>query len=76
MQDLTFYLTNSIVSPASSSTLINLHREMIKKTTPFVPMLIESLDIKPWMIFAPIASDWKEYNAGDWRGEIVARPNL
>lgn len=33
--------------------------------------LVNALDVKSWMVYAPIAADWEKYNKGDNHGELV-----
>jgi hypothetical protein len=34
-------------------------------------MLIKSLDVKDWMLYAPIAKDWEKFNENDNKGEVA-----
>jgi len=69
-QDLTFFLKKSILAPAQGQSVLDNHTRLIKEFVPYIPDTIKSLGIAEHMIFAPIAKDWKEYNAGDNRGEV------
>ena len=69
-QDLAFFLKKSILAPAQGQSVLDNHTRLIKEFAPYIPDTIKSLGIAEHMIFAPIAKDWKEYNAGDNRGEV------
>ena len=70
-QDLTFYLTNWFITPAAGQVVLEFNQKLIKDVAPHTKLLIESFDVKEWMIHAPIASDWAAYNVHDNQGELI-----
>ncbi|KAI8827148.1 acyl-CoA dehydrogenase/oxidase [Fimicolochytrium jonesii] len=69
--NLTFFLTAQLISPAGARDLQELQRKWVKELAPEAMNIVEGLGVKPWMVFAPIANDWEEYNKTDNRGELV-----
>lgn len=72
VQDLVFYTRKGLLSGAQTQSTLDTFSVLIKEYAPFVPDTVKSLGIEEHMIYAPIAKDWKEYNAGDNRGEVYA----
>jgi hypothetical protein len=38
--------------------------------------LVNALDVKPWMVYAPIASDWVAYNKENNHGELIRKAKM
>nr|KAJ3410680.1 hypothetical protein HK105_002841 [Polyrhizophydium stewartii] len=72
-QDLVWYLSNGVIAPATGKQVAAHQRQLVKELVPYTADLVTSLGVKPWMVFAPIAADWAEYNRTDNKGELVAR---
>ena len=70
-QDLVTFIVNGFLTPEQAKFMQEQHSVLIKNIAPLVPTLVEGLDVKEWMVFAPIAKDWAEYNKHDNRGEFV-----
>ncbi|KAI8929110.1 acyl-CoA dehydrogenase/oxidase [Entophlyctis helioformis] len=75
-QDLAWYLSNGILSPTQGKQVTSHQRVLVKELVPYTPSLIDSLGLKPWMVFAPIANDWAEFNRVDNQGELVPSARL
>ncbi|KAJ3186680.1 hypothetical protein HDU85_007500 [Gaertneriomyces sp. JEL0708] len=73
--NLTFFITAELVSTAGARHALELQSQLIKEIAPEALNIIEGLGVKPWMVFAPIANDWVEYNVIDNRGEFI-RPKM
>ncbi|KAI8910834.1 acyl-CoA dehydrogenase/oxidase [Gorgonomyces haynaldii] len=69
--DLAFFGANEFLTAQQSRQVLDLHRKIIKDVAAHASFLIRALDVKEWMIFAPIAKDWAEYNAHDNQGELI-----
>lgn len=74
-ENLGWYLSTALVSIETGKQVPALQRQLVKELSPYSMDLIEALGVKPWMVFAPIANDWKAYNADDNRGELI-KPRL
>lgn len=69
-QDLAFFLRKSIITAPQGQTVLDTHSLLIKEFYPYVSDTIKGLGIPEHLIYAPIAKDWKQYNAEDNRGEV------
>ncbi|KAJ3370566.1 hypothetical protein HDU91_006107, partial [Kappamyces sp. JEL0680] len=68
--DLVFYARKAILDGSQVQRVLDIHAALIKEFVPFVGDTVRALGLKEHMIFAPIAKDWKAYNAVDNRGEV------
>ncbi|KAI9104450.1 acyl-CoA dehydrogenase/oxidase [Phlyctochytrium arcticum] len=73
--NLTFYITNGLISPEGAKQVLELKQQLVKVLAPDAMRIVEGLGVKPWMVFAPIANDWVDFNVVDNRGEII-RPKM
>ncbi|KAH9276410.1 hypothetical protein BASA83_001103 [Batrachochytrium salamandrivorans] len=71
-QDLAWYLSNGVLAPSTGKLVLSHQHQLIKELAPYTKDLILSLGVKPWMVFAPIASDWAAYNRSDNKGELIS----
>ncbi|KAJ3183542.1 hypothetical protein HDU87_006867 [Geranomyces variabilis] len=69
--NMTFYLSQQLISPAGARDLDELHKLWIKELLPDVMTVIKGLGVAEEMLFAPIAHDWEAFNRTDNRGELV-----
>eukprot|EP00842_Homolaphlyctis_polyrhiza_P004901 jgi/Hompol1/5411/HPOL_001993-RA len=74
-QDLAWYMSNGWISPATGKLVTSHQRQLIKEFAPYTKNVVTALGLKPWMVFAPIANDWAEYNRVDNKGELVGHLN-
>ncbi|KAJ3171282.1 hypothetical protein HK101_011268 [Irineochytrium annulatum] len=72
--DAALLMTMGLVTPAQGKTMADAQRQAVKVLAPKAMTLVESLGVKPHMLYAPIAHDWKQYNDSDNRGEVMSIP--
>ena len=65
------YLIRGWVTPKGGQRLRAAHNAVVASLSAKAMPLIEGLGVKPWMIFAPIAGDWVEYNVRDNQGSCI-----
>jgi hypothetical protein len=75
-QDLVFYARKGILSASQTQQILDFYNEKIKAFMPFVEDTVKALGIEEHMIFAPIAKDWKAFNAIDNQGELLPKARL
>ena len=71
LDDLSWYLTQGLVSIETGKQIPDIYRGLIKNLVPQSIHLVEALGVKPWLVFAPIGNDWAKYNVEDNRGELI-----
>ena len=71
LDNLAWFLTNGLVSIESAKHVNSTQHQLIRNVVPQTMDIIEALGVKPWMVFAPIAGDWKQYNESDNNGELI-----
>ena len=75
-QDLVFYGRKGILSSSQTQQILDFYNQKIKAFMPFVEGTVKALGVEEHMIFAPIAKDWKAFNALDNRGELLPKARL
>jgi acyl-CoA oxidase len=70
-RDLSWYLTESIVTVATGSKVTDLSRQATMKLAPQSLNLIAAFDIPEHLIQAPIAHNWAKYNEVDNKGKLT-----
>lgn len=69
--DMVYFIANGMISPVIAKKFADMQRAVVRDLAPKAMDLVDSFDVKPWMIYAPIAHDWAKYNGVDNRGEVV-----
>ncbi|CAG8687757.1 20387_t:CDS:2, partial [Dentiscutata erythropus] len=60
--DLTWYITNNLISVESASMVQPLIRELVAELAPLSMKIIDTLGVDPRVLYAPIASQWAKFN--------------
>lgn len=60
--DASFFMTRSLLTKQQVVSLNAYRLQAIKILAPKALDVVQALDIKPWMLFAPIAGDWVKAN--------------
>ncbi len=71
LRDLGALIVSGLITVQIGHTVAHLNHSIIKEAAPHVEMLIKSLDVKDWMLYAPIAKDWEKFNENDNKGEVA-----
>ncbi len=72
--DMSTFIHLKFMKAEDIEAALTLLRKSVKKLSSHAMWLVDAFDVKPWMVHAPIASDWEKYNAYDNRGELVNVP--
>ena len=70
-RDTAVLLAYDLIDTALVKSIPDVINPVIKDVGKEIHALVDAFDVKPWMLQAPIAGDWKGYNQGDWRGEAA-----
>ncbi|CAG8473809.1 42679_t:CDS:10 [Gigaspora margarita] len=66
--DLAWYITKNLISVESASLVKPLIRELVAELAPLSMKIVDALGVDPRVLYAPIASQWVEFNETDNRG--------
>lgn len=69
--DLGWFMSEEIISPSVGRAVPALIRQLCADLAPHCHMLVASFGIPEYLLQAPIAGDWAEYNAVDNQGEVL-----
>ena len=75
LTDITTFINLKLVTSEEVLTLQTFQTKNIMELSRGSMDLVNALDVKPWLVYAPIASDWELYNKADNHGELLGFKN-
>ena len=69
-KNLTWYLTNGILAPRDAKKIQSKITSLCKKIYPDLDLFLDSFNIPEYLIHAPIAKNWSQFNEFDNQGEL------
>lgn len=69
--DLAWFVSMEVVPPKAARLVAPQARRLVAALAPRAAALVAAFGIPDWLIAAPIAGDWADYNRFDNRGELL-----
>ena len=71
ISDLPWFMAEKLLSIESSVLIKQIRLSLIKTLSAHSDDLIKAFDIPEYMVSAPIAMNWVDFNAADNKGEVL-----
>lgn len=71
LSDIKNFINLKLLKAEDINVLQGVQKVCVSEISPNSMGLVDALDVKPWMVYAPIAKDWEAYNKEDNKGELT-----